>query len=218
VDEIIRLSGVAKATFYRHFPSKDDLMLALLDRREELWTRGFVEAAARRPEATPENRLLGIFDAFDEWFRRPEFEAGPFMRVLLEMGPDHPLGQASARHLANLRAIVAQLATEAELPDPESLAHSWHILIEGSIVSALAGDKDAARRARSIGSAVIEQHRRLPVPPDRRPARRVPGAQVSTSARRVRRPQVSTSNGGLGAAHVDSGRGNEQRKGGGADA
>src|SRR2546421_6605166 len=69
VDEVIETAGVAKATLYRHFPSKDELVLAFLERREQLWTREFVEAGAERRGATPEDRLLAIFDVFHDWVR-----------------------------------------------------------------------------------------------------------------------------------------------------
>lgn len=88
VDEIISRSGVAKATFYRHFPSEDALALAFLERRARLWTHSFVEAGARRRRTTAEERLLAIVDVFDDWFRRPEdFDTCSFINVLLEMGP-----------------------------------------------------------------------------------------------------------------------------------
>ena len=66
---------MAKATLYRHFPSKNDLVLAFLERREQLWTYGWVEQEARLRGGTPEAALLAIFDLFDEWFRRDDFEA-----------------------------------------------------------------------------------------------------------------------------------------------
>src|SRR5687767_9983473 len=68
VDEVIARSGVAKATLYRHFPSKNDLVLAFLDRREAEWTYGLVEARSRERGTTPEEQLLAIFDVFDDWF------------------------------------------------------------------------------------------------------------------------------------------------------
>ena len=147
VDEVIETAGVAKATLYRHFPSKDDLVLAFLERREQRWTREFVEAGARSRGSTPEERLLAIFDVFDEWFHREDFEACSFINVLLEMGPEHPAGGASVRHLENIRSIVRGLAEEAGLRDPDSFARSWHILMKGSIVSAAEGDLEAAQRA-----------------------------------------------------------------------
>jgi AcrR family transcriptional regulator len=159
VDEVIERAGVAKATLYRHFPSKDDLVVAFLQRREERWTVGWVEAETRRRGSTPEERLLAIFDLFDEWFQREDFEACSFINVLLEMGHEHPAGQASVRHLANIRSVVGRLAQEAELRDPESFSYSWHILMKGSIVSATEGDSQAAKRARTMARLLIEQHR-----------------------------------------------------------
>jgi len=159
VDEVIARSGVAKATLYRHFPSKQDLVLAFLERREQTWTIGMVEAEARRRGDTPVEQLLAIFDVFDDWFRRDDFDACSFINVLLEMGPDDPVGQASIRHLENIRGIVRGLAKEAGLRDPDGFARSWHILMKGSIISATEGDCDAARRAQAMAKLLIEQHR-----------------------------------------------------------
>lgn len=161
VDEVIARSGVAKATLYRHFPSKNDLVLAFLDRREQQWTLGFVEARARELGSTPEGRLLAIFDVFDEWFRkRDEFDACSFINVLLEMGPEHPLGQACVRYLSNIRDVVRGFAEAAGLRDPEEFALSWHLLMKGSIVSAAEGDFDAALRAQAMARDLIERFRR----------------------------------------------------------
>jgi AcrR family transcriptional regulator len=159
VDEVIQRAGVAKATLYRHFPSKDDLVIAFLEAREERWTLAWVEAEARRRGSTPEEQLLAIFELFDEWFHRDDFEACSFINVLLELGPTHRAGQASVRHLASIRSIVGRLAEEAGLRDPASFAHSWHILMKGSIVAAAEGDAEAAKRARSMGGLLLEQHR-----------------------------------------------------------
>jgi AcrR family transcriptional regulator len=159
VDELIARAGVAKATLYRHFPSKDDLVVAFLERREQRWTIGWVEEEARRRGSSPEQQLLAIFDAFDEWFRREDFEACSFINVLLELGPGHPAGSASVRHLENIRSIVRGLAEEAGLRDPGSFAHSWHILMKGSIIAAAEGDVAAARRAQSMARRLIDDHR-----------------------------------------------------------
>jgi AcrR family transcriptional regulator len=160
IDEVIERAGVAKATLYRHFPSKDDLVLAFLARREQLWTREWVEAEARRRGSTPDEQLLAIFDAFDEWFHADDFEGCSFINVLLETADlEHPVGAASAVHLENIRSIVRMLAEEAGLRDPAGFALSWHILMKGSIVQAAEGDRDAAQRARTIGALLIDQHR-----------------------------------------------------------
>jgi AcrR family transcriptional regulator len=159
VDEVIEQADVAKATLYRHFPSKDDLVVSFLELREERWTLAWVEAEARRRGATPEEQLLGIFELFDEWFHRDDFEACSFINVLLEMGPGHPAGQASVKHLENIRSVISRLAEEAGLRDPDSFARSWHILMKGSIVSATEGDAEAAKRASAMARRLIEEHR-----------------------------------------------------------
>jgi len=160
IDEVVDRASVAKATLYRHFPSKDDLALAFLERREERWTKGWVEAEARRRGSTPEEQLLAIFDLFDEWFHREDFEGCSFVNILLETGDlDNPVGSASARHLENIRTVVRTLAEDAGLREPEAFARSWHILMKGSIVQAAEGDVDAAKRAQRMGSALIDSYR-----------------------------------------------------------
>ena len=159
VNEVIQRAGVATATLYRHFPSKEKLVLAFLDLREQRWTKDLIEAGAMRRGSNPEERLLAIFDVLDEWFHRDDFEAGSFIKVLLELGPEHPAGGASVRHLEQIRAIVRRLAEEAGLRDTESFARSWHILMKGSIVSAAEGDVEAARRGKAMARRLIDQYR-----------------------------------------------------------
>jgi AcrR family transcriptional regulator len=159
IDEVIARAGVAKATLYAHFPAKDDLVLAFVDRRERRWTRAFVEAEALRRGTTPEDQLLAIFDIFDEWFRRDDYEACSFIRLVLEFGPEHVAGRASLRQLDNVRSTVQTLAQAAGLRDSEAFARSCQLLMEGSIVAAAAGDADAARRAKAMARTLIDQHR-----------------------------------------------------------
>ena len=153
-------SGVAKATLYRHFPSKNDLVLAVLQRREELWTRQLVEQQSRLRGDTPEEQLLAIFDVFHDWFqKREDFDGCSFINVLLELGAAHPAGQASIQYLDNIRTMVRERAEAAGLVDVDNFARSWHILMKGSIIAAAEGDLQAAQRAQAMGRSLIEQHR-----------------------------------------------------------
>ena len=161
INEVVERAGVAKATLYKHFRSKDELVLAFLEKREQIWTYGWVEREARRRGATPEEQLLAIFDLFDEWFQGDDFEGCSFVNTLLEFRDlDHPVGRASANYLENIRSVVVRsLALEAGLRDPDAFALTWHILMKGSIVQAAEGDRGAAKRAQALGSLLIEQHR-----------------------------------------------------------
>jgi AcrR family transcriptional regulator len=160
VDAIIERSGVARQTLYRHFGSKQELVLAFLERREERWTYGWLAAEVQRRERDPRRRLLAIFDVFDEWFRRPDFEGCSFINVMLEHpAADHPLHVAAAGYLARIRAFLEDLAGDAGIADPASLAREWHILMKGSIVAAGEGDVDAARRAKRIGGVLLTHAR-----------------------------------------------------------
>jgi AcrR family transcriptional regulator len=158
VDAIIERSGVARQTMYRHFASKQDLVLAFLERREELWTRRWLEAEVVRRTSDPQERLLAIFDVFDGWFRQRDFEGCSFINVMLEH-PDatHPVHRAAAAYLAGIRHFIEGLARQAGISDAEGFARQWHILMKGSIVAAGEGDQDAAVRARAIAVGLLEQ-------------------------------------------------------------
>jgi AcrR family transcriptional regulator len=159
VDRIIAECGIAKMTLYRNFPSKDDLILAFLELREERWTRAWLQAEAQRGGATPAERLLAIFDTFARWFSEEGFEGCSFINVMLEIDdPDSPVRQATIRHLADIRAFVRGLAGDAGIPDADGFARQWHILMKGSIVAAAEGDLEAAARAKQMGALLLRHH------------------------------------------------------------
>jgi len=159
VDMLIARAGVAKRTLYRYYPSKNDVVLAFLRRREAIWTRAWLKGGVERAAAEPALRLLAIFDMFDEWFHRRDFEACAFIRVLLEhANRENPLRKASKRHIDTVRSFIRGLAAEARVPDPEEFARQWHILMMGSIIAAYAGDPDAARRAKAVGALLLARN------------------------------------------------------------
>ncbi len=156
IDAIVASSGVARMTLYRHFASKDALVLAFLERREERWIKDWLQREVELRAVDPRDRLLAIFDVFDEWFQRTDFEGCSFINVLLEIAePGHVVHQASRDYLARIRAFVGELASAAGVTDPEGFARQWHILMKGSIVAAGEGDHLAAQRAKEIGALLL---------------------------------------------------------------
>jgi AcrR family transcriptional regulator len=159
VDAVIARSGVAKMTLYRHFASKDALVLEFLREREARWTVEWLQGEVEARASDPAERLLAVFDVFDPWFRRDDFEGCAFINVLLET-PDtaSAIHRASVAHLATIRAYLAAQAAAAGAADPDALARELHILMKGSIVAAGEGDRAAARRAQGMARLVLREH------------------------------------------------------------
>ena len=163
VDRIVKEAGVAKMSLYRHFPSKDDLVVAFLDLREQRFTREWLEVEARRRGSTPRESLLAVFDLFDEWFQASDFYGCAFIGTMLEVaGTGDEVERASVRHLDTIRLIFADLAREAGLADPDDVAYQLQTLCMGSIVSARRGDLGAALRVRPMAEFVIDSASRQP--------------------------------------------------------
>jgi AcrR family transcriptional regulator len=156
---VIAEAGVAKATLYHHFPSKEALVIAFLERRGQRWTHGWLEVEADRRAARPQQRALAVFDALDTWFRRPDYEGCSFINTLLEIRDrDSPVHRETVRHLGVVREILERYAEQAGASRPEA-GEQLHILLTGSIVSASRGELDAAQRARPLAAALLADAR-----------------------------------------------------------
>jgi len=160
INSVVEHSGVAKRTLYRHFSSKDELVVEFLRMREVRWTKEWLQREVEARAAAPEDRLLAIFDVFHAWFQQEDMEGCSFINVLLEVeNRASPVRQATVGHLANIRVYLEELATGAGVASPDDFARRWHILMKGSIVAAQEGDLEAARRAQAVGRLLLERER-----------------------------------------------------------
>ena len=161
VDEVIERAAVAKATLYRHFSSKDELVHRLPGAaRAGLDPRACRGRRAQPRASTPEECAARHLRRLRRVVPRGRFRGCSFINVMLETADlQQPVGQASIVHLENIRRSFARSPTEAGLRDPDAFARTWHILMKGSIVSAAEGDLEAAKRAQAIGRLVLAQHR-----------------------------------------------------------
>jgi AcrR family transcriptional regulator len=155
VDTIIAASGVAKATFYKHFPAKEDLVLAYLDRVDEGWTAQLREAAAAAGE-DPRERLVGLFDALSTASERQGYRGCGFLNAAAESTPGSPVHARAVAHKRAVRDWVEELAQEAGADDPRGLACSLTLLLDGGLANgALDADPAAARSARRSAEALV---------------------------------------------------------------
>lgn len=157
VDAIVARSGVSKATLYRHFPSKEELVAAYLRRADEVWRRWLVEAMERRA-ANPREQLLAIFDWLKEWFARDDFRGCAFIKAAADLSdPAHPGHAVPLEHKQAVRRLILRLAKEAELRRPGELASEWMLLIDGAIAQALIeGDSSPASRAKRLAALALK--------------------------------------------------------------
>ena len=155
VDLIIAESGVAKATFYKHFPAKDDLVVAYLDRVDGIWS-GQLHAAAEAAGPDPADQLVGLFDALGSACRRDGYRGCAFINAAAEALPGTPVHDRAVAHKAAVLAWVRGLAARAGAGDPDGLARSLTLLLDGGLASgALDADPDAAARATSSARILV---------------------------------------------------------------
>lgn len=154
INEIIARAGVARMTFYHHFPSKDDLIKAVLERRRE--ERAKWLARADELGSTPTDKVLAVFDLLEEWFAAPDYRGCPLVAATFELGGQLNAARPYARtHHDAVRAFFAEKLRAAGIADPEAVAAELHLLLEGATVVALVQQGSAAAAAARRAAAKL---------------------------------------------------------------
>ncbi|MGB2571947.1 TetR/AcrR family transcriptional regulator [Micromonospora citrea] len=155
VDTVIAQSGVAKATLYKHFPRKDDLVLAYLDTVDQAWF-GALRAAARAAGDEPRDQLVGMFDALGTACRREGYHGCAFINTAAESAPGSDVHARTVEHKAVVRAWVTDLARRAGAQDPDRLARQLTLLLDGGLAAGvLDADPSAPAEARAAAEALV---------------------------------------------------------------
>jgi AcrR family transcriptional regulator len=165
LDSILEEGGISRMTLYNHFKSKDELIVAALRRRDEIFRNRMMKFVETKSE-NPYERLLAVFDFHEQWFAGRDFCGCMFINAAAEFSdPQCAARQVTAEHKRAIVRYLAELCRQCGFANPEHHAKQLNILIEGAIVSAqvvgLALDHGAdpgasARLAREMARRVLE--------------------------------------------------------------
>jgi AcrR family transcriptional regulator len=156
VDTVIAESGVAKATLYKHFPRKDDLVLAYLDNVDQVWF-GALRAAARDAGDDPRLQMVGMFDALTSACRRDGYHGCAFINTAAETPAGTEVHARTLEHKQIVRAWVTDLARRSGAAEPDLLGRQLCLLLDGGLSSGvLDADPSTAAAAKVAAQALVD--------------------------------------------------------------
>lgn len=161
IDRIISEAEVAKMTLYNHFSSKDELILAALQYREEKFDSMFKKWMDRHAKKGMD-RLEAFFAALKNWFESPGFRGCAFINAVVELADnDHPASQFSVEHKVRFHAMLKEIITEVKGKKAATMSPAIALMVEGAIVTAMNQQKsESANVAKSAGLALIAKAKR----------------------------------------------------------
>ena len=156
MDTIVSEIGISKTSIYKHFRTKEDLILAVLRLRDEHF-RNWLYRRMEELADTPYQQLLAMFDALEEWFHEPGYRGCMFIKASSEyQDSTHPIHEQSADHKRLLERHITDLAHQAKFQDPAAVARQLLLLKEGAIVTAHLGHtKKPARDAKAAALEIL---------------------------------------------------------------
>jgi AcrR family transcriptional regulator len=160
IQRVIDEAGIAKASLYAHYASKDDLVAACVKRRSDA-VRSALEARLTMPGLDARAKLLALFDVQVESVESREFRGCPLLNASSEIAePDHPAKRVIAAQREWLHSLIAELVRDAGVASPEQVAGTLVVLFDGAASSSLVdGNAAAARHARWAAAQILDAHR-----------------------------------------------------------
>ena len=159
IDQFISAAGVTKTTFYNHFESKDDFLVAVIRMRDKMELSAFERMSLEiAGEEEPRKVLLAMFDVLDAWFNSPEFAGCMFVNAAIAFpNPNDPIHQAACEHPRHIRQRVLNYTRWLGVSDPDGLADGLALLMQGALAMRTAADNnDAAKTARTMAEQMID--------------------------------------------------------------
>lgn len=163
LDHLLTEVGCSKQTFYNHFDSKDDLIVAVIDEHHRWWSSEVCHRLERAAGLDPRGQLLAMFDVMDEIINDPEYRGCIYINAAVEFPqPHHPAHQSALRAKADGVALLADLAERAGAADPMALAQELDMIIEGALITQqVSSNNNVCAVARRIAETLMEKY--LPV-------------------------------------------------------
>jgi AcrR family transcriptional regulator len=160
IDRVIAEAGVAKMSLYKHFPSKDDLILAVLRFREQS-SLAFFRSAMERHGRKARSPLRAFFAALKEWFESPGFRGCPFQNTAVELAdPKHPGTEFVRGHKRRFNEFLRGLVEASIGKAAARVAPAVAVLVEGAVVTAvIEGNADAADVARDAALKLVSEEK-----------------------------------------------------------
>ncbi|MFD7668728.1 TetR/AcrR family transcriptional regulator [Streptomyces sp. NPDC059788] len=154
VEQLVREAGVTRATFYRHFSSKEGLVVAYLQERD---ARVKQAVAAIRQVHRGREALLGIVAMVADSVRRPEFRGCGFLNAAAEFpDPRHPVRVCVAEHRRWFHGVLHEVVSDTGHPDPERVARALMVLRDGAMAGGYLDDQhDVADTLRAAAESIL---------------------------------------------------------------
>jgi AcrR family transcriptional regulator len=157
IDTLLAEAGVAKMTLYNHFSSKEELIVAVIE-KQDADVRAALVAAAAAAGRSPARQIAAVFDWLKGWFESADFKGCTFIRACSEYPEaNHPIHQAAQRHKQAVKGMLLQIVTEAGAKNPAELANALGLLLDGAILTAhSSGSSASAITARTAAAALLK--------------------------------------------------------------
>ena len=158
IDQVLADVGISKTAFYKHFESKDDLMLEALEEQSRFWRGAFQQAVQECGGTEPVGQLRALVDAIDRFVASSEFRGCIFINASIEFPLRHePAHQAAAQHERAIEELVHEIAARADVDDPRALARELCLILKGAYITHhITGDPRTFDTARGLANAIID--------------------------------------------------------------
>lgn len=157
IDKIVAEAGIAKMTLYKYFPSKEALIMAVLQMRDQAWRTWFQTEIENFPTHSPQEKILIIFDVLASWFKKDSFHGCAFINASAEFSEQtHPAHLFAALHKQYVQNYIHDLINALEIANAGALSRQICLLMDGAIVQAqITHNPDVAFEAKNAATLLL---------------------------------------------------------------